>query len=129
MQALKKIFTRAPARPQTEEVESEVPILEVEETAGEEVAEAGKLEPIYVKSVDLQSLNDVQIIANELKSGNIVIIDITALMNQDPAELKRAIDQLKGICHGIGGDIGRLTESKVLVTPRFIRIQFKKAAA
>lgn len=128
MRALRKIFTKAPERPQSEEIGSEVPILEVEETAEEE-AEMGKLEPIYVKSVDLQSLNDVQIIANELKSGNIVIIDITALMNQDPAELKRAIDQLKGICHGIGGDIGRLTESKVLVTPRFIRIQFKKAAA
>ena len=128
MYALKKIFTKAPARPRSEEIESEVPILEVEEAPREEEVEAGKLEPIYVKSVDLQSLNDVQSIANELKSGNMVIIDITALMNQDPAELKRAIDQLKGICHGIGGDIGRLTESKVLVTPRFIRIQFKRAA-
>jgi SepF-like predicted cell division protein (DUF552 family) len=49
-------------------------------------------------------------------------------MNQDPDDLKRTIDQLKGICSGLGGDIGRLTETKVIATPKFVNIQFKKAS-
>lgn len=88
-----------------------------------------ELEPIYVKSMELRSLVDVQEVADELRTGNIMVLDISMLMNQDPAELKRAIDQLKGICQAIGGDVGRLTESKVLATPRFVNIRFKKAIA
>jgi SepF-like predicted cell division protein (DUF552 family) len=75
----------------------------------------------------MQSLADVQGVANELRLGNIVVIDITSLMEQDSADLKRAIDQLKGICQGIGGDVGRLTETKVLATPKFVRILFKES--
>ncbi|MDI6642889.1 MAG: cell division protein SepF [Candidatus Hodarchaeaceae archaeon] len=106
------------------ETVAEVPVIEIEEArAPRRVAE---LEPIYVKSMELRSLVDVQEVADELRSGNIMILDISTLMNQDPAELKRAIDQLKGICQAIGGDVGRLTESKVIATPKYVNIQFKK---
>ncbi len=125
MEYLKRIFRRTPE--QRPEAVEEVPILEVEEAVkGRGLSE---IEPIYVKSMNLQSLVDVREVAEELRAGNIVVLDITPLMNQDPAELKRAIDQLKGITHGIGGDIGRLTESKVIATPKFVRIQFKKTEA
>jgi len=77
--------------------------------------------------MELRSLVDVQEVADELRTGNIMILEISTLMNQDPEELKRAIDQIKGICQAIGGDVGRLTESKVIATPRFVSIQFKKA--
>lgn len=125
MEYLKRIFKRTPER-RPGAVE-EVPILEVEEAA--KVRGLSEIEPIYVKSMNLQSLVDVREISDELRAGNIVILDITPLMNQDPAELKRAIDQLKGMAHGIGGDIGRLSESKVIATPKFVRIQFKKVEA
>lgn len=110
------------AKPETVE---EVPVFEIEEVRGPR--RLGDLEPIYVKSMELRSLVDVQEVADELRTGNIMILDISTLMNQDPAELKRAIDQLKGICQAIGGDVGRLTESKVIATPKFVNIQFKKA--
>ncbi len=103
--------------------------MELEEEAVGRPRGIHALEPIYVKSMDLHSLADVQEVADELRAGNIMILDITTLMNQDPAELKRAIDQLKGICQVIGGDVGRLTESKVIATPRLINIQFKRTAA
>lgn len=80
----------------------------------------------YVKPIKLRSLADVQKINQELNEGNIVLGDITPLLNRDPQELKRAIDQLKGICRGIGGDIIGIGESKVLVTPTNIRIYRKK---
>ena len=102
----------------------EVPVLEIEEVSRPKPL--AEVEPIYVKSMELQSLVDVQEAAEELRAGNIMVLDISTLMNQDPAELKRAIDQLKGICQAIGGDVGRLTESKVIATPRFVNIQFKR---
>ncbi len=80
----------------------------------------------YVKPLKLRSLADVQKINQELNEGNIVLGDITPLLNRDPQELKRAIDQLKGICRGIGGDIIGIGESKILVTPTNIRIYRKK---
>ncbi len=103
--------------------------MEIEEKAVSSPRGISELEPIYVKSMELHSLVDVQEVADEIRAGNIMILDITTLMNQDPVELKRAIDQLKGICQAIGGDVGRLTESKVLATPRFINIQFKRSVA
>jgi SepF-like predicted cell division protein (DUF552 family) len=80
----------------------------------------------YVKPVKLRGLSDVQRINQELNEGNIVLGDITPLLSRDPQELKRAIDQLKGICRGIGGDIIGIGESKILVTPTNIRIYRKK---
>lgn len=111
-------------KPETVE---EVPIMEIEEKSVSRPQGVSELEPIYIKSMELHSLVDVQEVSDELRAGNIMILDISMLMNQDPAELKRAIDQLKGICQAIGGDVGRLTESKVLATPRFVNIQFKRA--
>jgi len=117
-------FKRGPPTARSEEIAQEVPVVEVEEAV---VAKrVSEIEPIFIKSMNMQSLADVQGVANELRVGNIVVIDITPLMEQDPADLKRAIDQLKGICQGIGGEVGRLTETKVLATPKFVRIQFKK---
>lgn len=107
------------------DVTQEVPIMEIEDVHGARAT--SELEPIYVKSMELRSLIDVQEVADELRIGNIMVLEISTLMNQDPDELKRAIDQLKGICQAIGGDVGRLTESKVIATPRFVNIQFKRA--
>ena len=124
---MKRLFGgKSKVRPETVE---EIPIMEIEEKAVSSPKGVSELEPIYVKSMELRSLVDVQEVADELRTGNIMVLDISMLMNQDPAELKRAIDQLKGICQAIGGDVGRLTESKVLATPRFVNIQFKRAIA
>ena len=127
MKSLKRLFVREEPRAKPSAAEKEVPVIEIERASKER--KVSEIEPIVVKSTQLQSLVDVQGIADELRAGNIMIVDISPLMNQDPAELKRAIDQLKGICRGIGGDIGRLTESKVIATPRFVSIQFRKAEA
>jgi len=118
-------FKRRQPTAQQQEIAKEVPVLEVE--PGTEVRKLSEAE-ILVKSMTLQSLADVPNVASEVQAGNILVLDISALMEQDPADLKRAIDQLKGISQGIGGDVGRLSETKVLVTPRFVHIQFKKEA-
>lgn len=121
---LKRLFGEP--RPKPEAIK-EVPVVEIEEARPKGAGKV-ELEPIYIKSMELHSLVDIEEVSNELRDGNIVIIDISSLMNQDPVELKRAIDQVKGICQTIGGDVGRLTESKVIATPKFVNIQFKRAA-
>ncbi|HDI12885.1 MAG: hypothetical protein DRN83_00225 [Hadesarchaea archaeon] len=122
MKALKRVFGSSKAG---EDTISEVPVMEVETAST--IRAPSEPEPIYVKSMELRSLVDVQEVADELRNGNIMILDISTLMNQDQEELKRAIDQIRGISQAIGGNIGRLTESKVIATPRFVNIQFRKA--
>lgn len=88
-----------------------------------------QIEPILVKSMELDSIVDVQEVGNELRDGNIIILNISPLMDEDPTELKRAVDQLKGTASEIGGDVGRLSESRIIATPELVRIQFSKGAA
>jgi SepF-like predicted cell division protein (DUF552 family) len=76
----------------------------------------------YVKLIKLRSMSDVEKINQELNEGNIVLGDIAFLLKRNPQELKRVIDQLKGLCRGFGGDIIGVGESKILVTPTNIRV-------
>lgn len=128
MDSLKNIFTKKKksSSKETEDAGVDIPVIEVTETR--ETKRVGEIEPILVKSIDLNSLVDVQEVANELQDGNIAILNISPLMDEDPAELKRAIDQLKGIAEEIGGDVGRLSESRIIATPELVRIQFKGRA-
>jgi len=79
-------------------------------------------EEIYIKSMPLSSAGDVHRVVEELKKGNIVIINVQPLANKDAVELKKAIEQLKGICEGIGGDIAGICEERVIVTPPYVKI-------
>lgn len=129
MEKLKDIFTKKKkktVKSEQSEVDSEIPVVEISETP--DIGGVGEIEPIYVKSMDLNTIVDIQRAANELQSGNIAILNISPLMDEDPEELKRAVDQLRGITEGMGGDIGRLSESKVIATPKFVRIKFKETA-
>ncbi|MBS3815061.1 MAG: cell division protein SepF [Hadesarchaea archaeon] len=128
MEKLKGIFTKKKKKSSKQggsEVDFGVPVMEVSETT--ETGEVGEIEPIYVKSMDLNSVVDVQRATNELQNGNVAIINISPLLDEDPEELKRAIDQLRGTTESMGGDVGRLSESKVIATPKFVRIQFKES--
>lgn len=130
MDKLKNIFTKEEKKSsptETSESTPDVPVMEISETT--ETRRVGEIEPIIIKSVDLNSLVDVQEVTNELGDGNIVILNISPLMDEDPAELKRAVDQLKGIAEDIGGDVGRLSESRIIATPELVEIQFKRKEA
>lgn len=129
MDRLKNIFTKKKKKSSSEESSEsplDIPVIEVDETT--ETERIGEIEPIIVKSVDLNGLVEVQEVANELQDGNIVILNISPLMDEDPAELKRAVDQLRGIASDIGGDVGRLSESRIIATPELVRIEFKREA-
>ena len=80
----------------------------------------------YVKPIMIRSESDVQKITKELNDGNIVLGNVTPLAERDPGELRRLVEQLKGICKGIGGDIVGIGDSRILVTPSNIRVWREK---
>lgn len=125
MEFIKNIFTKKKSSSEEEaDEESGVPVIEVD--AGRKTRKIGETEPIIIKSVILDGPVDVQKIGADLRDGNIVILNISPLMDKDPAELKRAVDQLRGIASDIGGDIGRVSESRIIATPDLVKIQFKR---
>jgi SepF-like predicted cell division protein (DUF552 family) len=123
LRTIRKLFERPKEIPP--EIAKEVPVLEVEERP---IAPDLEVEPIFVKSVELKDVVEVQEAAEEVRKGNIIVVDIEELLRRDPGELRRAVEQLKDISRRLGGDIGKLTDSKILMTPRFIKIQFRRAA-
>jgi SepF-like predicted cell division protein (DUF552 family) len=117
-----KIFKK---QGQSMEIKQEIPVMEVEETGSMSKVD---LEPIYVKSIELQNPVAIQNATEELNQGNIVIVDLGPLLNQNPGDAKVAVDQLKAFSQKIGGDVGKITDSKVIATPKWVKLQFKKSS-
>jgi len=77
---------------------------------------------VYIKSLKLRGLGDIRDISKQLSEGHILIVDIGLLAEREPLELKRAIDQIKGILRGIGGDIAGISDRKILIAPSSVKI-------
>lgn len=126
MDKIKNIFSKKESKSRNTEKERgpDVPVIEVTETSESE--EVGEISPIIVKSMDLTSVVDVQSVTEELQAGNIVILNISPLMDEDPSELKRAVDEIRTSADEVGGDVGRLSESRIIATPELVKIQFRR---
>ena len=103
------------------EAPPEANIVEYEENYFDE-SKLDSFQNVYVKSITMRTLQNIQEIVQELKTGNIVISNIKPIITNNPAEAKRAIDQLKGMCKGLGGDIAGVGEDRLLLTPSFVKI-------
>lgn len=82
--------------------------------------EAGK--EIFVKAIPLRSYEDVDLIKSEVRAGNIVISNVTPLAKQSMEDVKRAVNELNDYASFIGGDIARLGEERIVLTPRNVKI-------
>src|SRR2546425_2949715 len=72
---------------------------------------------IYVKALPLQELDDVETIKGEVRTGNILIVRITPLARKSVEETKLAITELTDYTKSLGGDIARLGEERIVITP------------
>ena len=84
-----------------------------------------ELERILVKSKKLTSLEDVTSVVNEIRDGNIVLLDITRLNNgreQCRLELKRIIERIRGETRGFRADLALVNDDCIIVTPPFVRM-------
>jgi uncharacterized protein len=78
--------------------------------------------PVYVKALPLAELDDVESIKAEIRTGNILIIRITPLARKSVDETKLAITELTDHVKSINGDIARLGEERIVITPPGVRI-------
>ncbi len=83
---------------------------------------------IYLKAFPLRSLDDLEKIKNEVKSGNILIIRVGPLAEKNVEDVKRAVGELSEFVASIGGDIARLGEERIVLTPPSVQIWKEKAS-
>jgi SepF-like predicted cell division protein (DUF552 family) len=83
----------------------------------------------YLKALPLRDIEDVDVIKREVKSGNILILRIGPLARKSVEDVKRAVSELYEFTQLVGGDIARLGEERVVITPSFIRIWREKNVA
>ncbi len=95
----------------------------------EEKLAVARPEKVYLKALPLRHLEDVETIKSEVKSGNILILKVSPLAKKSVDDVKQAVDELIEFTHGVGGDIARLGEERVVITPSFIRIWREKTAS
>jgi SepF-like predicted cell division protein (DUF552 family) len=110
-----------------EELKKKVGVLEEDET-GKDLLHQDESDVIYIKSIDLESLSNIQQVSGELEKGNIVIVYIGRMQYGQNRELRRVVDQLRGVCRTIGGDIAQLGQDYIVVTPPFVKI-YKKSTS
>ena len=86
----------------------------------------GAADSPYVRAMPLSQLKDLDRIERVLSAGNVLIITITPIAKRSVEETKIAINQLTDFAKRQGGDIARLGEERVVLTPRGIRIWREK---
>ncbi len=75
----------------------------------------------YVKPIALESESDVSVIMDELRAKNIILLNVTPMAKQ-PNKLKQTIDNVKMFVMKINGDIARIDNDKILLTPSKVKI-------
>ena len=83
----------------------------------------------YLKAMPLRELSDLDNIKTEVKNGNIIILRVTPLAGKSIEDVKTAVNDLFQFADLIGGDIARLGEERVVITPKTVRIWREKSPA
>jgi len=96
------------------------------EATEEAPASAGPPTKAYLKAIPLRDLEDIDVIKQEVKSGNILILRVGPLARKSVEDVKRAVSELYEFTTLVGGDIARLGQERVVITPPFIRIWRQK---
>ena len=90
--------------------------LDTEEENPYEDAEA------FVKPVNLQSEHDRDVILEEAKKGNIVLVNIADLSKRNAIKLRELVSAVRGGIEDIDGDIARISQDRLIVTPAKVKI-------
>ncbi len=82
----------------------------------------------YIKPLALQQESDLHIIEEELQKKNIILLNISE-MDKRPNTQKTIVESIKEYITKINGDIARIDQDKILLTPAKVKIIKKKRAA
>ncbi len=78
--------------------------------------------PILLKAIPLKNVEEITQVKEDVKRKTIVILKITPLAQKSIEELKTSIEQLTEFAVSMGGDIARLGEERIVITPPGVRI-------
>jgi len=95
-------------------------------------AQAAQVSPpskVYLKALPLRDLEDLDMVKREVKEGNILILKVSPLAKKSIDDVKKAVSQLLEFTQLVGGDIARLGEERVVITPSFVTIWREKTVA
>jgi uncharacterized protein len=77
---------------------------------------------MLLKALQLRSADDLQAIQDDVGKRTIVILRVTPLAQKSVEDLKTVVEQLYEFSTSIGGDIARLGEERIVITPPGVRI-------
>ena len=77
---------------------------------------------MWVKPYVLEDVVDTKSINEDIRAGNIVLLNIEPLYKRNTIKLKQAVSEIKGAARSEDGDIVRLSEYKLLVTPKGVKV-------
>jgi len=76
----------------------------------------------YLKAFPLKDLADIDVIKKEVGAGNILIVRIAPLAKKNVEDVKKAVNELRDYVESIKGDIARLGEERIVLTPSSVKI-------
>ncbi|MEM4133958.1 MAG: cell division protein SepF [Candidatus Micrarchaeia archaeon] len=79
----------------------------------------------FVKPIALESEADVSVVEHELSRGNIILLNFGPLSKQQ-TRLRNIISELKGYVMKINGDVARIRDDTLILTPEGIKIVKRK---
>lgn len=80
---------------------------------------------MWVRPYVLEEVVDVENINDELKKGNMVLLNIEPLYKKNMIKLRQVVSELRGTTTELNGDIARLSEHRILITPSGVKIAKK----
>ena len=85
----------------------------------------GKARGMQIKVAEIDSYEDIRDLSNYVYEGNILILDFSAIINDD-LSLKRIITELKRLVEDIDGDMAGISKSMLVITPKKVSIDRNK---
>ncbi|MFN4336555.1 MAG: cell division protein SepF [Candidatus Nitrosocaldus sp.] len=77
---------------------------------------------LYLKTVTLRDPDDLDIILDDIRHHNILIIRVTPLAQKSLDDLKMVVEEIYKFVRSINGDIARLGEERLVITPPGVKI-------
>lgn len=78
--------------------------------------------PVYLKALTLRDVTDISSIKEDIKKHMILILRVTPLAQKDVEELRKVVEELYSYSQSTGGDIARLGEERIVITPPGVKI-------
>jgi SepF-like predicted cell division protein (DUF552 family) len=78
--------------------------------------------PVYLKALTLRDVSDISAVKEDIKKHMILILRVTPLAQKDVEELRKVVEELYSYSQSSGGDIARLGEERIVITPPGVKI-------